>query len=194
MVFVLSILACLCGTLFFIGFFAIVVYAIDHSQQEQSKAWRLVAARAGLTFEPGAFLGSPRVVGDYRGRALRLDAFTRKSGTRSATRYTRLALAMNNRAGIILTLCLEGVFSPIAKALGVEDIRLGDEEFDRRLLIQSRPATFAANLFASRDLRQRLLQSARCISSPWRVRNCAWSRSRSASRKTRIGGCRYLTC
>jgi len=158
MVFVLTILACLCGILFFVGFFAIVLYIIYFSRQEQAKAWRQVAARAGLTFEPGVLLGSPRVIGNYRGRALRLDAFARRHGTRDVTRYTRIALAVNNRAGVVLTLRREGVFSPIAKALGVEDIRLGDAEVDRRFIIQSRPATFAATLFAARDLRQRLLQ------------------------------------
>jgi hypothetical protein len=40
----------------------------------------------------------------------------------------------------------------------VEDIRLGDEEVDHRFLIQSRPPTFATDLFAARDMRQRLLQ------------------------------------
>jgi len=158
MALVLISLACLCGMLFFVGFFVAVIYIIYRSRQEQSKAWRHVAARTGLTFEPGVLLGSPRVTGNYRGRALRLDAFARRYGASDVTRYTRIVLAVNNRAGVVLTLRREGVLSPIAKALGAEDIRLGDEEVDRRFLIQSRPATFAAELFTSRELRQRLLQ------------------------------------
>ena len=142
-------------TLFIVGVFALVYF----SRQRWQKAWGDLATVTGLTFEPGGFLGpSPRVAGTYRGRALTLDTFTRGSGEHRHT-YTRIVLFVNNAAGLYLALYQESVFSKIGKFFGMADIQVGDEEVDRRFVIKSKPENFAASLFTSISLRERLLQA-----------------------------------
>ncbi|MBI3361577.1 MAG: hypothetical protein HY023_10775, partial [Chloroflexi bacterium] len=66
---------------------------------------------------------------------------------------------VNNQANVYLALYEESVFSKIGKFFGMEDVQIGDEDVDRRFIIKSRPETFAARLFTSINLRQKLLQA-----------------------------------
>ncbi len=150
---------CLLQFLFFVGVLALVLGAIYFSRQAQRKAWGELAARTGLTFEPGSFLGGgARVTGAYHNHPLTLDTFTRGSG-KSRTTYTRIVLFVDNPANIYLALYQESVFSKIGKFFGMQDFQIGDEEVDRRFIIKSKPESFAASLFTSISLRQQLLQA-----------------------------------
>lgn len=40
-----------------------------HNALGYQRAWYWLSARTGLTFEPGQYAASPRLVGRYRGRA-----------------------------------------------------------------------------------------------------------------------------
>ena len=150
---------CLLQILFFVGIFALVFGIVYFSRQAQQRAWGELAARTGLTFEPGRFFGPvPHVTGTYRSRPLTLDTFTRGSGKHQHT-YTRIVLYVDNPANVYLALYQESVFSKIGKFFGMADIQIGDEEVDRRFIIKSKPESFAASLFTSISLRQQLLQA-----------------------------------
>ena len=145
--------------LFFVGVFALVFAVAYFGRRAQQTAWSDLAARTGLTFEPGGFFGPvPRVTGAYRGHPLTLDTFTRGSG-KNRTTYTRIVLFVNNAANVYLALYQESVFSKIGKFFGMQDIQIGDEEIDRRFIIKSKPESFAASPFTSISLRQQLLQA-----------------------------------
>ena len=134
------------------------------NQQRIVRAWRDLAERSGLTCEAPRFvlLQEPRVFGVYRGRSLTLDTYTTGSG-RSRTTYTRIRIAVDNRANGSLALYDETIFSKIGKALGMQDIQTGDEEIDKRFILKGQPETFALGVLNSINLRQKLLQ-ARALS------------------------------
>ncbi|HXF85960.1 MAG TPA: hypothetical protein VNK49_11290 [Anaerolineales bacterium] len=128
------------------------------SSQKRDAAWQELAARNGLRFEPGGMFSYPSLSGLYRGHNLWLRNIRRTHGKKHARTYTRLVLSLNNRANIRFGLYDEDIFSGVIKALGVQDVRTGDETVDERFMIKSQPETFAPSLFASASLRERLLR------------------------------------
>jgi hypothetical protein len=142
------------GALIFATFFGLLHW----SQQAHTQAWQEVATRAHLTFVPGNLFKRPHVVGTFRERALKLNTYM-TGGAKNRSSWTRITLAVNNPADVYLSLHDEGVLSAIGKMLGAEDVQTGDEEFDRRFVVKSRPPTFATELFAWRGLRLRLMQA-----------------------------------
>jgi hypothetical protein len=128
-------------------------------RQARLKAWRELAERMGLTWEPGSLLGHPPYVkGKYRGHELTLDTFRRGSG-RNSTTYTRIILFVNNQSNLYLTLYEESVFSKIGKLFGAQDIQVGDEEIDRRFMIKGQPEDSVTRLLTPISLRQKLLEA-----------------------------------
>ena len=127
--------------------------------QTRRRAWSELAMRTGLTLESAGFLGlSQRVTGAYRGRALTLDTFTRRSGEHSTT-YTRIVVPVNNASSLRLTLYEQGLLSEIGKLLGAQDIQTGDPELDRRFIIKGQPEDVIVRLLTSGGLYDKLLQA-----------------------------------
>jgi hypothetical protein len=135
--------------------FGVIAYL---RRQARQQAWSELAARTGLTFEPGGIFSRTVVTGNYRGRPLTLDTFTRHSGKNSTT-YTRIQLGVNNPSALSLAIYDENVLSKVGKALGVQDIQTGDDELDRRFIIKGQPEPVIASLFTSISLRQKLLEA-----------------------------------
>jgi hypothetical protein len=135
--------------------FAVLAYV---SHQARRQAWGELAARTGLTLEPGGLFSPMRVTGTYRGHALTLDTFTRRSG-KSSTTYTRIRLAVNNPSALSLAIYDENVLNKLGKALGMQDIQTGDDELDRRFTFKGQPEPVIASLLTSIGLRQKLLEA-----------------------------------
>ena len=127
-------------------------------RQARQQAWSELAARTGLTFESGGIFAPMRVAGNYRGRPLTLDTFTRHNGKNSTT-YTRIQLGTNNPCALSLAIYDENVLSKLGKALGMQDIQTGDDELDRRFTIKGQPEPVIASLLTSVGLRQKLLEA-----------------------------------
>lgn len=135
-----------------------LVYYVYYQHKSRVRDWDEFAKGIGLTLEPGNLFVRPRVTGNYRRRAITLDTFSRGSRKHRKT-YTRIVLLVNNPSNIYLALYVEDVFSKIGNFFGMADVQIGDDEIDQRFTIKSRPETFAARLFASSNLRQKLLQA-----------------------------------
>ncbi len=141
---------------------AMVVVALVGSYlvlQSRRRAWEELAARLGLTFTPGNWIGrGMSVSGTYRSQHITLDKFTRRTGKNSTT-YTRVVLFLKQPAQIELVIYTEGLFSKIGKLLGMKDIQTGDEAIDQRYIIKGQPENSIASLLASYDLRQKLVEA-----------------------------------
>jgi hypothetical protein len=140
------------------GVLAIAVGIAFARWRVRLRAWSELAARSGLSLEPGNLFSPPRVSGAYRGHHLRLDTFSRGT-SKNRTTYTRIVVHLDNRAGVRLALYQEDVFNKIGKMFGQKDVQTGDEEIDRRFMIRCEPEMFAARLFTSINLRSKLLQA-----------------------------------
>lgn len=143
----------------FVGGFLVLALVLGYARsQRREQAWGQLAARTGLSQEKGRYFFSPlTVAGSYKGYPVRLYTFSRGSG-KNRTTYTRLALDVQHPAGALLGLSREGFLSGLGKKLGMQDVRLGDAQFDDSFVIKSRPDDFASRVLSSYDLRQRLVR------------------------------------
>jgi len=125
-----------------------------------TRAWQEAAAQAGLGCEGGGLLRYPAINGIYRGRELELYVHQHTTGTgknRRTSTSTRMAMSVDNPAGLRLEVYGENVLGKLGKRLGAQDIQVGDAEIDRRFMIKGEPAEAAARVFMSEALRQKLL-------------------------------------
>lgn len=153
----LPVLLCLFTAAFFV-----VISVLGYLRgQRRNAAWRELAARNGLQFEPGNVLSYPSVSGQYRGRNLLLKNLRRTHARRRSRTCTRLTLSVANHANLRFGLYDEDIISGLFTALGAQDVRTGEEAVDRRFVIKSQPPEFARRLFAVPGLRERLLQTKR---------------------------------
>ncbi len=124
------------------------------------RVWREVASQSGLECEGGNLLVFPTVKGIYRGRELAMYVHQHSSGVgknRRTSTSTRIAVTVDNPAGLRLDLSEEKILGRIGKQLGMQDIQVGDAEIDRRFMIKGEPAEVVGQMFMSETLRQKLL-------------------------------------
>lgn len=141
---------------------ALVVVALVISYlvlQSRRRAWEELAARLGLTFAPGNWIGrGMSISGTYRSQHITLDKFTRRTG-KSSTTYTRVVLFLKQPSQIEMMIYTEGLFSKIGKLLGMKEMQTGDEALDQRYIIKGQPENMIASLLASYDVRQKLVEA-----------------------------------
>ena len=117
-------------------------------RQGTSRKWSQLAARTGLTLEGGSWLVKPRLHGEYRRHTLELTTYTESSGTpgdSSSATYTLITLYLTNNSKM-LAISPSGLTGAISKALGMQDVQIGNEAFDKRFTIKSQPPEFAGEL------------------------------------------------
>jgi hypothetical protein len=59
-----------------------------------------------------------------------------------------------NSDGFRFTICRKGLFSDLGKLLGMQDIEVGDPEFDEAFIIKANDEPKVVNLFANQSVRQ----------------------------------------
>lgn len=120
-------------------------------RQRTSRKWSRLATRTGLTLEGGSWLVKPRLHGEYRRHSLELTTYTESSGTpgdSSSATFTLITLYLSNNSKM-LAISPAGVTGAISKALGMQDVEIGNEAFDKRFTIKSQPPEFAGELLGS---------------------------------------------
>ncbi len=81
-----------------------------------------------------------------------LDTYTVSTGKSSVT-YTRMRAPYINSEGFRFTIYRKGVFSGLGKMLGMQDIEVGDPEFDEAFIIKGNNEPRVQHLFADTQLR-----------------------------------------
>lgn len=139
-----------CGMPFLFVAFPIIVMALFafvayRQRQKMIEKWEQLAIHTGLTLERGSWLEKPRVSGEYRRHPIELTTYTRRHG-KSSTTYTLITLTVPS-GGRMLRISPSGALrEAIGKALGMQDVQIGNEEFDKNFNIKSHPPEFAAEL------------------------------------------------
>jgi hypothetical protein len=83
-----------------------------------------------------SFLKKPtRVNGDYRGGTTEIWHFSRGNG-KSSSPYIGLKLRLENRRKLSFQFNKEGFFSKIGKTFGMQDVKVGDVEFDKTFIVK----------------------------------------------------------
>ena len=80
--------------------------------------------------------------------------WTRTPLTEKSRRYTRMRAPFVNPEGFRFTIYRKGFFSDLGKLLGMQDIEVGDPEFDEAFIIKGNDEARVRNLFADARLRE----------------------------------------
>ncbi len=124
------------------GVFVLIFVLAQRQKRRMVANFEAFAARMGCqaNIPQGFFGGFPSCHGTYRNRPLRVFMFTRSSGSgksRSTTTYTAFEIDVDNPDGFEFHIFEQGFFTSMAVKLGMQDIQIGDDEFDKEYIIKS---------------------------------------------------------
>ena len=145
-----SMVALVLGGVAAIGWLLRLVIRHQRELHERVEAnWRAAAAQLGGEYVPqtGSWRRrtARRVDAVIAGRAVSLDTFVVSTGNTHVT-YTRARVATT--ATRRLHVYGESFLSGVAKALGAQDVRVGDDAYDERFQIKSDDAEWARRVLA----------------------------------------------
>jgi hypothetical protein len=144
--------------LLFAAVMGLMLLALRWDAQSKLKAWEQLSLRTGLTLDRGGWWAAQaNLSGRYRSYPLVLKTYTVGTSSRSRTIYTLVAVGVQNKEGSAFRLSPAGVLSRLGEALGMQDVKIGDEAFDRRFAITSRPPEFVMALLGDDMLRHSLM-------------------------------------
>jgi hypothetical protein len=149
-------------TFVFIGVLIIgIIIWVIISRQKQAEAWRQFASELGAEFIEGGFFRAGKVQAGVKDWTITLDTYSVSSGD-SSTVYTRMRAPLHNKDGFQFTVFRTGLISKLDKALGAQDIDIGDPDFDRDFVIQGNNETRVRALLGSLGIRQ-MIQGQKSI-------------------------------
>jgi hypothetical protein len=122
----------------------------------KAEIWSLLAQQIGAEFKGGGWgKGRERVEAQVGQWIVTLDTFTVSTGKSTVT-FTRMRAPFVNGDGFRFTITRAGIFSPIARMLGFQDVELGDAAFDKAFVIKSSDEPRVRTFLADADLRAKL--------------------------------------
>jgi hypothetical protein len=122
----------------------------------QAEIWNLLAQQIGAQFTPGeGWTGRSRVDAQVGQWIVTLDTYTVSTGKSNVT-FTRMRAPFVNRENFRFTITRAGILSPIARALGFQDVEIGDAAFDEAFVIKTNDEPRVRTFLADADLRAKL--------------------------------------
>jgi hypothetical protein len=121
----------------------------------REEVWRQLSAAVGGRYVEGGFMKSDRVEAEHGPWIVTLDKYVVSTGKTTVV-FTRIRAPYVNPDSFRFTIYRKGLFSDMGKWLGMQDIEIGDPEFDDAFIIKGSDEMKVRSLFADRDLRQRL--------------------------------------
>ena len=118
----------------------------------KDEVWRQLCQEIGATFVEGKGWKGNKVQAVVGPWTITLDTYTVSTGKSSVT-YTRMRAPYFNTEGFRFTIYRKGVFSGLGKMLGMQDIEVGDPEFDEAFIIQGNNDARLQHLFSDKKLR-----------------------------------------
>src|SRR6516165_2925790 len=120
----------------------------------KDEVWRQLGEDIGAEVVQGGFWkGGSKVQAHVGPWTVTLDTYTVSSGHSHYT-FTRLRAPYVNPEGFRFTIYRKGFFSDLGKLLGMQDIEVGDPEFDEAFVIKGNDEETVRDLFANPKIRQ----------------------------------------
>jgi len=120
----------------------------------KDEVWRQLGEEIGAEFVEGGFWkGGSKVQVHVGPWTVTLDTHT-DSSTDHSVHYTRMRAPYVNPEGFRFTIYRKGFFSDLGKLLGMQDIEVGDPEFDEAFIIKGNDEHRLQVLFADSKIRQ----------------------------------------
>lgn len=127
----------------------------------QEEIWKQLCNEIGAEFVEGRFWRGGKVQAHVGEWTVTLDTYTVSTGHSHVT-YTRIRAPYVNRDGFRFTIYRKGLLSELGKRFGMQDIEIGDPEFDRDFIIKGNNESAVRALFANPKIRQ-LIQAQSSI-------------------------------
>ena len=119
----------------------------------KDEVWRQLSQEIGTEFVEGGFWKGSKVQAHVGPWTVTLDTYTESSGESHVT-YTRMRAPYINPEGFRFTIYRKNHFSDLGKFLGMQDIEVGDPEFDEAFIIKGNDESKVRDLFANSKIRQ----------------------------------------
>jgi hypothetical protein len=119
----------------------------------RDEVWRRLSAEIGAEYVEGRFWKGSKVQAHVGPWLVTLDTHTVSSGHSHVT-YTRMRAPYVNPEGFRFTIYRKGLFSEWGKLLGMQDIEVGDFEFDEAFIIKGNDEDRVRALFSDPKVRQ----------------------------------------
>jgi hypothetical protein len=119
----------------------------------KEEAWRQLCLEIGAEFVEGGFWKGSKVQAQVGPWTVTLDTYTVSTGESSET-YTRIRAPYVNPDGFRFTIYRKGFFSELGKLLGIQDIEVGDPEFDEAFIIKGNDEPRVVILFSDSEIRR----------------------------------------
>ena len=119
----------------------------------KDEVWRQLSQEIGAEFVEGGFWKGNKVQAHVGPWTITLDTYTESTGETHVT-YTRMRAPYVNPEGFRFTIYRKGLFSDLGKLLGMQDIEVGDPEFDEAFIIKGNDEGKVCGLFADPKIRQ----------------------------------------
>jgi hypothetical protein len=118
----------------------------------RQEIWRQLAAETGADYVDEGFWKKDKVQAHHGQWTVTLDRHAVSTG-KVVIVYTRLRAPFVNPDGFRFNIYRRGLFSDIAKMLGMQDVEIGDEQFDRDFIIKGNDEGKLRALFSNLRLR-----------------------------------------
>ncbi|HEX3046981.1 MAG TPA: DUF3137 domain-containing protein [Bacillota bacterium] len=119
----------------------------------KGEVWTELCREIGAEFVKGGFWKGDRVEARVGEWTLVLDTYTVSDGKTSHT-FTRMRAPYCNPDGFRFKIYRKGLFSELGKLFGMQDIEIGDPEFDRDFIIKGNDEAKVRELFAAQGIRE----------------------------------------
>jgi hypothetical protein len=117
------------------------------------EVWRQLCAEIGAQYIEGGFWKGNKVQGAHGPWMITLDTYTVSNGKTSTT-YTRRRAPFVDSDGFRFTVYRKGIFSEIGKWFGMQDIEIGDTNFDQDFILKSNQELKLRELLGSARIRE----------------------------------------
>ena len=119
----------------------------------KKEIWRQLSEETQATFVEGGAWKADKVQAAHGEWTVTLDTYTVSTG-KAVVVFTRMRAPYVNPDGFRFTIYRRGVFSGLGKMLGMQDVEVGHEEFDRDFIIKGTDEGKLRQLFANTRIRE----------------------------------------
>jgi hypothetical protein len=131
----------------------VVILWLMFFRRRRDDAWRQLASEMGAEFTPGGVFRGGKVQAQVKDWKVTLDTYSVPSGDSNST-YTLMTAPLRKKDVFQFTIFRTGLISKSDKALGAQDIDVGDLDFDRDFTIQGNDESKVRALFGNQTIRQ----------------------------------------
>ena len=123
----------------------------------KEEMWRQLSEQIDARFIDGGWWNADRVEATHREWVVTLDTYTVSTG-KSVIVFTRMRAPYVNPDGFRFDIYRKSIFTGLGKMLGMQDMEVGLEEFDRDFVIKGTDEARLRQLFANPKIRALLFE------------------------------------